>query len=149
IADDDPALRRALRDAVQDEGHDATEADSGEDVLSAFSGVEPPDLAIIDVRMPGKSGLDVLRELRAARQAPLPVLVMTGYGSSNVAIEAMQLGAYDYVTKPFDLDALVATVERFFQWSALNHQVVELPNRGAELDPSEVIIGNSAPMQEV
>jgi len=150
IADDDPGLRGALRDAMRDEGHDVSEADSGEKVLSAFSATsESPELVIMDVRMPGKSGLDVLRELRATQQAPLPVLMMTGFGSSNVAIEAMQLGAYDYVTKPFELDDLIATVERFFHWRSLNSQVVELPNRANEIDPSEAIIGNSVTMQEV
>jgi two-component system response regulator AtoC len=151
IADDDTALRNALRDALQDEGHDVSEVDSGEKALAAFA--EPaetrPELLLIDVRMPGKTGLDVLRELRATQQTPLPVLVMTGYGSSNVAIEAMQLGAYDYLTKPFEIDDLIANVDRFFNWRALNNQVVELPNRNGEVDPSEVIIGNSAAMQEV
>ena len=151
IADDDTALRNALRDALKDEGHDVTEVDSGDKALAAFT--EPPEarpeLLIIDVRMPVKTGLEVLRELRATVPTPLPVLVMTGYGSSNVAIEAMQLGAYDYLTKPFDVDDLLATVERFFNWRALNNQVVELPNRKGEIDPSEVIIGNSPVMQEV
>src|SRR6478735_12271962 len=100
IADDDSALRGALRDAMRDEGHDVSEVDSGDKVLSAFAAPDSPELVIMDVRMPSKSGLDVLRELRTTQQAPLPVLMMTGFGSSNVAIEAMQLGAYDYVTKP-------------------------------------------------
>ena len=150
IADDDALIRSALRDAMSDEDHDVSEADSGEKVLTAFADKNlAPELVIMDVRMPGKSGLDVLRELRATQQAPLPVLMMTGYGSSNVAIEAMQLGAYDYVTKPFELDDLIATVERFFHWRSLNTQVVELPNRSGEVDPTETIIGNSPAMQEV
>jgi len=150
IADDDPAIRSALRDVMQDEGYDISEVDSGDQVLTAFATPDlVPELVIMDVRMPNKTGLDVLRELRTTQQTPLPVLMMTGYGSSNVAIEAMQLGAYDYVTKPFELDDLIATVERFFHWRSLNSQVVELPNRGKDADPSDVIIGNSVAMQGV
>jgi two-component system response regulator AtoC len=78
----------------------------------------------------------------------LPVLVMTAYGSSNVAIEAIQLGAYDYITKPFDLEDILATIQRYFDWQDLNNQVIELSSRLTGSEP-EAFIGNSPAMQEV
>lgn len=150
IADDDAALRGTIKDLLSDEGYDVGEAESGEAVLTRFSGnaSDTPNLVIMDVRMPGKSGLDVLRELRGSLGTQLPVLVMTAYGSSNVAIEAIQLGAYDYITKPFDLDDILATVKRYFDWQELNDQVIELSTRLTGAEP-EAFIGNSPAMQQV
>ena len=58
----------------------------------------------MDIRMPGKDGLEVLRALRASRENELPIIVMTAFGSASTAIEAMKLGAFDYIAKPFELD---------------------------------------------
>jgi two-component system response regulator AtoC len=150
IADDDDALRSTLRDLLTDEGYDVSEAASGDAVLTSLGNgaSERPNLVIMDIRMPGKSGLDVLRELRGSLGTQLPVLVMTAYGSSNVAIEAIQLGAYDYITKPFDLDDILATIKRYFDWQDLNNQVIELSSRLTGAEP-EAFVGNSPAMQEV
>jgi two-component system response regulator AtoC len=150
IADDDDSLRSTLRELLVEEGYEVKEADSGETVLASMSNgaSERPNLVIMDIRMPGKSGLDVLRELRTSLGSQLPVLVMTAYGSSNVAIEAIQLGAYDYITKPFDLDDILATIQRYFDWQDLNNQVIELSSRLTGSEP-EAFIGNSPAMQEV
>jgi two-component system response regulator AtoC len=99
--------------------------------------------------MPGTGGLDALRALRGTHGLPLPVIVITAFGSSNTAIEAMQLGAYDYITKPFDLDDILLTIQRYFEWQSLNEQVASLSTRLGNADPSELLIGNSGPMQEV
>ena len=151
IADDDTDLRTTLRELLTDEGFDVNEADTGEAVLASLGNgaSDRPSLVIMDVRMPGKNGMDVLRELRdVASGSQLPVLVMTAYGSSNIAIEAMQLGAYDYITKPFDLDDILATIKRYFDWQELNDQVIELSTRLSGAEP-EAFIGNSPAMQEV
>ena len=144
IADDDTDLRSTLRELLTDEGYDVKEAESGDAVLTALgNGVsERPSLVIMDVRMPGKSGIDVLRELRGSLGTQLPILVMTAFGGSNVAIEAIQLGAYDYITKPFDLEDMLATVKRYFDWQELNDQVIELSTRLNGAEP-EAFIGNS------
>jgi len=155
IADDDAAIRVMLRELLEDEGYDVMEVDNGDAVLRALGATTDtkPDLVIMDVVMPDKDGLQVLREAATTTQSGgaklLPVLVMTAYGGSNVAIEAIQLGAYDYVTKPFDLDHVLLTVQRFFEREALNQQVMELSTRLGHRDPNEVMIGNSGPMQEV
>ena len=151
IADDDAAIREVLRELLADEGYEISEAESGQGVLETLNGQgdAAPDLIMMDVRMPDKSGLDVLKEIRSDPDEQLPVIVMTAFGTSSVAIEAMRLGAYDYITKPFDLDDVLLTVQRYFERQRLNEQVLELSGRLGERDPNDVLIGNSAAMQEV
>ena len=147
IADDDSAIRGMLRDYLEGEGFDVDEAATGTEVLTALDGEGAPDLVLMDVRMPDKSGIDVLREVSASRDGQLPLIIMTAYGTANVAIEAMQLGAYDYITKPFDLDDVLLTIHRFFERQRLLEQVADL--RSHPSDPNDYIIGNSTAMQEV
>ena len=151
IVDDDPAIREVLRSLLEDEGFDVTEGDSGQSVLDALSadGDRRPQLVMMDVRMPDKNGLEVLREARGPKDSALPVIVMTAYGSSNVAIDAMRSGAYDYITKPFDLEDVLLTIQRFFDRQRLSEQVEALSVRLGGRDPNEIMIGNSPPMQEV
>ena len=131
IADDDPAIRDVLKDLLQDEGFDVAEVDSGADVLSALQAKngDRPGLVMMDVRLPDRSGLDVLREAQNGQGEALPVIVMTAFGTSSVVIEAMRLGAYDYITKPFDLDDVVLTIKRYFERQQLSNQIVELSSR--------------------
>jgi two-component system, NtrC family, response regulator AtoC len=153
IADDDDSIRSVLRELLEDEGYDVAEVASGQEVITALSAPkgERPDLVIMDVRMPDKTGMDVLHDLRGASRGAtdLPIVVMTAYGTSNIAIEAMRLGAYDYLTKPFDLDDVLLTVQRFFEKQRLSERVLELSSRLGEPDPSDFMIGNSPAMQEV
>ncbi|HYO30740.1 MAG TPA: sigma-54 dependent transcriptional regulator [Thermomicrobiales bacterium] len=153
MADDEASIRSILRDLLEDEGYAVEETESGAGVLSALTGKNGPipDLVVMDVRMPDKTGIEVLRELSALNKGggTLPVVVMTAFGTSSVAIEAMQLGAYDYITKPFNLDEVLVTIQRFFERMALSEQVQELSTRLGDRDPNEIIIGNSLPMQEV
>ena len=151
VADDDPAIRKMLRSVLEDEGYEVSEAGTGAEVLEAFSSADPPDLVLADVRMPDQTGIDVLR-LRSKSKAIdgfQPLIVMTAYGSSSLAIEAMQLGAYDYLTKPFDIHEVVVTVHRFFERQALSEHVKVLSTRLGDKDPNELIIGESAVMHEV
>jgi two-component system response regulator AtoC len=151
IADDDAALRSALRDLLADEDYEVEEVASGEEIARRFGNGagDVPDLVLMDLVMPGKGGMDVLRELRQALPPPLPVIVMTAHGSAKVAIEAIQLGAYDYITKPFDLDDVLLTIERFGEWRRLNDDVAALASQLGRRDPDEFLVGNSAPMQEI
>src|SRR5262245_60889093 len=108
IADDEEAIRTLLKEFLHGEGFATSEAANGQQVQAALAegGI---DLVLMDVRMPVKSGLDVLREARDIRSNGnghdgLPIIVMTAYSTATHAIEAIQLGAYDYIAKPFDLD---------------------------------------------
>ncbi|HLU36413.1 MAG TPA: sigma-54 dependent transcriptional regulator [Thermomicrobiales bacterium] len=150
VADDDAGIRQVLVDFLEDEGYAVREAESGDGVLKAMSDpANMPDLILMDVRMPDKSGLDVLKELNRDPDQDLPVIMMTAFGGSRVAIEAMRLGAYDYITKPFDIDEVGQTLKRYFDRRRLNDQVLELSALVSQGDPADPLIGNSAAMQEV
>ena len=155
VADDDAAIRGVLRDLLEDEGYDVDEAENGTRVIETLArpAGERPALVLMDVRMPDKSGIDVLREVagtvKTGADSQLPFVIMTAFGGSNIAIEAIQLGAYDYITKPFDLDHVQLTVQRFFERQQLSDQVQTLQVRLGERDPNESMIGNSPAMQEV
>jgi two-component system response regulator AtoC len=148
VADDDSGIRALLKDLFEDENYDVVEAANGAEVLAMFAGADPPELALMDVRMPDMTGIEVLRQMSDTRDGSLPVIIMTAYGAASIAIEAMQLGAYDYVTKPFDLDDVLLTVRRFFERQALTREVQHL-RRTAESAPSDFMIGNSLAMQDV
>lgn len=146
IADDDSAIRGVLRDLLTDEGLSVQETDSAAGVMEAMAANgDAPNLILMDVRMPDRSGLDVLKDLRKTESNHLPIIMMTAFGGSGVAIDAMRLGAYDYITKPFDLDDVLLKIKRYFDRAKLNDQVVEL----SLLNADEPLIGNSASMQEV
>jgi two-component system response regulator AtoC len=148
IADDSDAIRDVLNEALQDEGYDVTEVASGDAVIEAFkeSNGAAPDLALMDIRMPGKDGLEVLRTLRSTRDSELPIIVMTAFGSASTAIEAMKLGAFDYIAKPFELDEVTVAVERFFERRDLSERVVRMM---AESNKDEILIGDSPAMQDI
>lgn len=145
VADDDQSIRSLLRSFLESEGFRTVEAKSGRDVVPTIT-KHRPDVVVMDVRMPGMTGLDVLDQMKHLH-IDIPVLMMTAYGSSNVAIEAIQRGAYDYVTKPFELDDLLLTMRR-----TVDHR--ELAMRAKEVaetirDPLDNMIGNTPPMQHV
>ncbi len=149
IVDDDAAIRGVLRDLLTDEGFDTTEAEIGSAVTEALGSDSPPDLIMMDVRMPDKSGIDVLKEIKQPDDGPLPIIMITAFGTSSIAIQAMQAGAYDYLTKPFDLDDVMLTVRRFFDRKQLSDQIEALSTRLDKPDPNDLLIGNSTAMQEV
>jgi two-component system response regulator AtoC len=149
IADDDAGIRALLRDLLEEEDYVVQETVNGAGVLDALAKAgDEPDLVLMDVRMPDMTGLDVLRKLSEKADSTLPVVIMTAYGTASVAIEAMQLGAYDYITKPFDLDEVLLTASHFFERQALALEVQSL-RRSSEASPNEYIIGNSPAMQDV
>jgi two-component system NtrC family response regulator len=147
IADDDEAIRAVVAHNLQEMGLTVIEAKSAEEGWEIFE-KESPDLVITDVRMAGISGMELLTRLRDADPFAL-VIVITAYGSVEQAVEAMKAGAYDYVTKPFDRDALKLTVRK-----ALEFCSVRLENRRLRLELSDRfslsrIVGKSPAMQEL
>ncbi len=146
VADDDESIRGLLSSFLSSEGFSVVEAKAGRDVIPTINKLRP-DVIIMDVRMPGMSGLDVLDQMKRLNMVDVPVLMMTAYGTSNVAIEAIQRGAYDYVTKPFELDDLLMTVHRTLDHRDLARRVRAV---GETIrDPLDNIIGNTGPMQHV
>jgi two-component system nitrogen regulation response regulator GlnG len=147
IADDEESLRWVLAKGLRGAGYDVTAVADGESALRAFE-AEPFDLVFLDVRMPGLDGLTVLERLRASR-ADAPVVVMTAHGSMDTAIKAMQRGAYDYLTKPFDLDEVLLLTERALAAARLSQEVARLRSGLREVREFSALIGRHPRMQEV
>jgi len=124
VADDDPSFRALLRDILEGEGHAVTEARDGEEALR-FARKESFALVLTDQRMPARDGLGLLRGLRAELPSPPPVVVLTGFGTIPEAVEAVRLGAADYLTKPLESPrALLAVVDRLLAPEAPAEEIV-------------------------
>lgn len=104
VVDDEPSVCKALRMFLVDRGYGVVEAHDGDQALSAYSS-EKPNVVLLDVRMPGKDGLETLRELKAI-DPEASVIMVTAVYEEEVALQAMANGAFDYVTKPIDPDYL-------------------------------------------
>src|SRR3954470_13163858 len=108
IVDEDEPFRLAMRNAFVRRGYDVVLAANADEANAALA--RPPDYAVIDLRMPGPSGLEVVRSLRALSPPPV-VVVLTGYGTIGTAVEAMRLGAINYLNKPADADEIEAALQ--------------------------------------
>ncbi|TMQ58921.1 MAG: response regulator, partial [Candidatus Eisenbacteria bacterium] len=110
VVDDEPSVVEVFREFLSGEGYALSVALSGEEAVRLIPEIKP-DLVLTDINLPGLSGLEVMRF--AKREDPeVAVIVVTGYASASTAIDALREGAYDYVTKPFDLDDVQQIVER-------------------------------------
>jgi two-component system KDP operon response regulator KdpE len=107
VVDDEPAIRRALRTNLSARGYDVSQAETGEDGLRQIQH-HAPDLLILDLMLPGISGLDVCKAVRA--EWSLPILVLSARGEELTKVRALDSGADDYLTKPFGMDELLARV---------------------------------------
>jgi DNA-binding NtrC family response regulator len=148
VADDDATIRSNLALLLESEGYSVREAADG---IAAAEALRDPAvaLALLDLRMPRRDGMEVLRG-HADRLEETPVIVVTAYGGSQAAIEAMRLGAYDYLTKPFDLDEVLFAVQRALTQRSLTAQVRALaapPDADAEAD--EELVGRTPAMLQV
>lgn len=115
IAEDDPHIRLGVVDALESEGYEVTECSDGGQALPLIKQITP-DLVILDVMLPRKSGFDICRELRASKNA-IPVLMLTAKGEEIDKVIGLELGADDYVTKPFGLRELLARVHALLRRS--------------------------------
>src|SRR5438552_1784575 len=147
VADDDASIRSLLKQLLSDEGYSVVEATTGTEVVEKVKDINP-DLVIMDVRMPELDGIEALSKLKVS-SPKTSVLIMTAFGSSNNAIRAMELGAFDYITKPFELDKISHTVKRVIEYRDLTSEVQVLRDEISSLVQTERIVGNSPPMQEV
>jgi two-component system nitrogen regulation response regulator NtrX len=142
IVDDEPAIQKALRDVLEDEGYRVRAVGSGADALKAVTD-EAPDLVFLDIWMPRMDGLEALAELRRLRPEA-PVVMISGHGTIETAVKATRLGAYDFIEKPLSLEKTLLTVTR-----ALEHGRLERENTAlrAQLGERTEIIGDSEPMR--
>ncbi len=146
VIDDDEATRYALRVVLEREGMAVSTVASGREGLDACART-PPHLVLLDLAMPGMGGLEVLDALMRTEAAP-PVVVITGVGTPETAIRAVQLGAYEYLTKPLDADRVRLVARRAVELTGLHRQIDGLRHApGAEDEPR--LVGEHPAMQEV
>jgi two-component system, response regulator RegA len=122
VVDDDEVFRTRLVKAIQSRGIEAAGAASGDDALRVAPALKP-EAAILDLRMPGMSGLDLVSEL-TSKVPGIRIVVLTGYGSIATAVEAVRRGAINYLTKPLDTDQILAAFEREAEPPAASPQAV-------------------------
>jgi DNA-binding NtrC family response regulator len=146
VVDDEPGVQESLRMLLKHECEVLT-ASSVDEALRLLAEA-PPDLILLDLVMPGRSGFDLFAEL-AKQTAPPPVVVLSGTKTIATAVEAMKRGAADYLTKPFEVEALRIKVRQLLSRRELEREVVRLRAQVAAEQKLEGLIGRSAAMQEV
>ena len=147
IVEDEPKMRRLLELNLGEEGfttHVVPDAESGLKILNS----EPIDLVLTDFRLPGMNGLEFLQQVKGINPA-IPVVMMTAYGTVESAVEAMKLGASDYVLKPFSMDEIVLVVRKELASSALRRENVQLREALKQRYEYKNIIAQSEKMQNV
>ena len=146
VVDDERSMRELLQTILEVEGYRVLCAESGEDAVKVFTSDESIDLVIQDLKMPGMDGRQLLRWFQS-RDVGVPIVVITAFSTWDDAVEAMRLGAYDYIKKPFDTDTIrsvvARAVERYEFMRSCSDSERESANGWVEL------IGNNAPIQEV
>jgi len=150
VVDDEKSMRKNISDILLSLGYKIIEADNGIDALDVFQ-KEKPEFVILDINLPRKSGLEVLQEMKAIN-ADVPVIVFTAYGTSERAMKAIKLGAFDYMEKPFELDEFVLIVEKACAYKNLLSEVENLRSIVSEsrsVSPPNTIIGRNAKMQDI
>jgi DNA-binding NtrC family response regulator len=126
VIDDDKSLRETLADLFSGEGHAVLQASNGEEAIAILH-TSPPDVALCDWRMSPLGGLDVLKAMRQeGLNRSIPVIVLTAHGDAESTVQAMQTGAYDFLVKPVDADAVLATVMRAIEHTTLQRNLERL-----------------------
>ena len=142
LVDDEPGVLFTLKEVLEERGHKVLTATTG---AAALPQIEEADAVLTDLAMPGMSGLELLAAI-ASRDATLPVILLTAHGSERVAVQAVKAGAYDYLSKPFDIDEVALVIER-----ALEARRLRVANRrlAAERVLGRRIIADSKPMRRL
>jgi DNA-binding response OmpR family regulator len=112
IAEDEPIMRKTLELRLKKDGHEVIAAADGREALQRLSDTNP-DLVITDIMMPYASGLEIVGEVKRKSDKKIPVIILSSMGQENVVVEAFNLGADDYITKPFSPNELSMRVKRF------------------------------------
>ena len=146
IVDDDRVSGSLLRDVLRDHGFTTEAVSSGQAALERLQG-RPADLVLTDVHMPGMSGIDLCQELRE-RHPELLSIVLTGHGGLDTAIAAIRAGAYDYISKPVKIDALVLAIRRAIDHLSLKREVTRLRSAADQDAPIDGIAGTSPAIRE-
>lgn len=145
VVDDEPDIRNLVQEILDDEGFKVSTADGGEEARKACR-ARRPDLVLLDIWMPDIDGISLLKEWTEEGKLPFPVIVMSGHGTVETAVEATRLGAYDFLEKPLSLAKLLLTVERALEADKLRKENIGLKEH---IRPLLEPIGKSALMQRL
>ena len=146
IIDDDDQLRKSFHKLLTEEGYAAQGAASGEAGLEIIRR-RLPDLVIVDIRLPGMDGLETFEAIHAL-EPKLPVIIMTAYGTTETAIEATKMGAFDYILKPFEIPDMLAVIKQALEAGRFMRTPVQM-DVSSNKAGQEAIVGRSKPMQDV
>lgn len=147
LIDDDVSLRRVIEYTLAEAGYRVLTAATGEEGMRLFA-LESPTVVVTDIQMPEISGYDILKRIKAEHPETL-VIVITAFGTVDKAVEAMKLGAYDYLTKPFGRDELRLVVSRAFSLRTLQEENVRLREELADRTDFSRLVGTSDEMKQV
>ena len=147
IVDDDTAHLSMLKTVLNGWGFQTVEVEDGSGAIDKVHD-KPFDCILMDVRMANVSGIEALKEIKTVNPS-IPIIIMTAYSSVDTAVEAMKLGAYDYLTKPLNFDELQLTIERSLAHQELSKENQSLKQLLASSDALSSIIGTSTPMKEL
>jgi DNA-binding NtrC family response regulator len=147
IIDDEMIMRESLAGWLKRDGHDVVTAASGEEAMQILKRSRF-DILLVDIKMEGMSGLDVLRLVKES-DPDVAVVMITAYGSISTAVEAMKKGAYDYLLKPFDPDALGLLIDKIIEHQAQARENIFLREQYQQRTRFESMIGQSRAMQEI
>ena len=146
IVDDDDQLRKSFKKILREEGYEVLEAVSAEESIDRVAAAAP-DVVVLDMRLPGMSGLDAFRTIHRI-EPKLPVIMMTAYATTETAIEATKLGAFDYILKPFEIPPMLDTIRQALEAGRFMRSPVNM-NGDPSQPAGEAIVGRSRTMQEV
>ena len=146
IVDDEPLQREILKTILDDEGYETYTASSGEEGLKVVKGLHP-DIVLTDLKMEDMEGIDFIESIPRKPFEP-SMIIMTAYGTISSAVEAMKKGAFDYLTKPLNKDALLLTVKRAAERAALLKENLQLQKALYDKFSIEGIVGSSTKMRE-
>ena len=146
IVDDDKSIRYSLK-RMMEEKYSILTAQNGEEALTRVK-ESSPDLILMDIKMPGRSGIEVLKEIKLIDPKSL-VIIMTAYGTTETAIEAMKYGAFDYILKPFPIPQMKGLVEKALALRKLMKGEVTYAPLATPEGEEERIVGSSSNMQEI
>ena len=147
IIDDEMIMRESLAGWLKRDGHEVASAASGEEAMQRLQNTRF-DILLLDIKMEGMSGLDVLKQVKE-NDPDVAVVMITAYGSISTAVEAMKKGAYDYLLKPFDPDALGVLIDKIIEHQAQARENIFLREQYQERTRFESMIGQSRAMQKI
>ncbi|MDH3870620.1 MAG: sigma-54 dependent transcriptional regulator [Gammaproteobacteria bacterium] len=145
VVDDEPDIRELVSEILEDEGYTVSTAESGESARKARR-ARRPDLILLDIWMEDIDGISLLREWSEGGELPCPVVMMSGHGTVETAVEATRLGAYDFIEKPISLAKLLLTIERAFESDKLQRENVGLRQ---QVQPVLEPVGRSPVMEQL